>query len=125
MCFMLANGHVYETFGISESKTVKPLQILLSVTTSKLPLSAKYFIYIVRHWDLFIIKNLHSFIALFFVLFGSTIFSCVWAAILFDKFWSCVGFLSDLAMCMTAKGGIIQFHIPLFYLTTSQLPKLP
>ena len=30
--FMSANGYVYETFGISESKPVKPLQFLLNVT---------------------------------------------------------------------------------------------
>ena len=36
-----------KSFGISKNKPVKPLQILLNVTTLKLALSAKCFIYIV------------------------------------------------------------------------------
>ena len=55
---MRYNGYVYETFGISESKPVKPLQIKLSVTTLKLALSAKCFIYIVVCWALFINSQL-------------------------------------------------------------------
>ena len=54
---MTANGYVYETFVISESKPVKPLQIKLSVTNLKLALSAKCFIYFVGSWALFYSLN--------------------------------------------------------------------
>lgn len=47
---LMPNGHVYETFGISESKPIKPLQFLLNVTDLKLTLSAKCFIYFVTSW---------------------------------------------------------------------------
>jgi hypothetical protein len=57
---MLGNGHVYETFGISKGKPVKPLQFLLNVTALKLKLSAKCFIYFVSCWCSFIISVLQS-----------------------------------------------------------------
>ncbi len=47
---MPCNGYVYEMFGISESKPVKPLQFLLNVTVLRLALSAKCFIYFVSNW---------------------------------------------------------------------------
>jgi hypothetical protein len=45
---MAINVWVYETFGISERKPVKPLQRQLSALPSKLALSAKCFIYRIR-----------------------------------------------------------------------------
>ena len=111
---MLYNGYVYETFGISESKPVKPLQFSLYVIALKLVLSAKCFIYFVRCWALYIFNHLRSFHALIFVLSGSAIFPCVWEAILFDKFWLRVGFLCDLAMCMALSVGIFGHFVKFF-----------
>jgi hypothetical protein len=81
------NGWVYETFGISKRFPINPLLCLLNVLPLKLALSAKCFIYRVRCWALFIFSQLRSLYALIFVLSGSAIFLCVWAGILFGKFW--------------------------------------
>jgi len=53
---MATNVQYMKAFGISKSKPVKPLQILLNITALKLALSAKCFIYIVVCWALFIIS---------------------------------------------------------------------
>ncbi len=91
---ILPNGYVYETFGISGSKPVKPLQFLLNVTTLKLAPSAKCFIYFVTSWPLFIFNQL----VINFVVhraFGQTHS--------LTSFGRAVGFSSDLAMCVVVK----------------------
>ena len=50
---MIANGQVYETFGISESKLFKKIQFLLSVTNLKSALSAKCFTYSITVCNLY------------------------------------------------------------------------
>jgi len=51
------NGWYMKSFGISEHLPVKPLQILLNVTTLNLALSAKCFIYIVSGWCILTFKD--------------------------------------------------------------------
>jgi len=55
---MVANGWVYETFGISKRFPIKPLQILLKLPTLNIALYAKCFIYRVTSWPFLSFLNL-------------------------------------------------------------------
>ena len=59
--------------------------------------SPHYVLHFVRCWALFIFSYLRLFNTLNFVVSGAASFPCVWADILFDKFWSCDGFFERLA----------------------------
>jgi len=101
-----ANGWVYETFGTSNRFPIKPLQSLLNVLPLKLALSAKCFIYRVTNWPLFIFNQLRSINALFFVFQGRHFFRAFGQTYSLTSFGRVSAFLSDLAMCMTAKRGL-------------------
>src|SRR5690554_2180673 len=107
------------SFGDSKLEPVEPPQCLLNVTPSNLALSAKCTIHDVRGWCLFIIHSLsdcYCFLNLSFeaLLFPKKIVfrvgkKSVGKDILIDKFWSCVGFSCDLAMCMALAWAIMVY----------------